>query len=139
MSVPTYLASKLVPMALSTDGITYRNVLCKRTANFTGTTPQNTEESDCGSSTALGENTWSFDFDGLFNNSINTATEYSAVEILNFWISQTLLYVKVAGTGVLISGTGYLTGTGFALQTGQNSAFSFTFTGTGNPTVTKNP
>lgn len=138
MSTPTPLQAKLVPMALSIDGVTYKNVVCKRTANFTGTTPTNREDTDCGNFVALGANEWSFDFEGVFNTQIE-ATEYSAQEILNFWQSQQSLHVKVQyptsgtpGSNLYLQGAGYLTGTGVGLSTGSLVTFTFTFTGTGD-------
>lgn len=138
MSVPTTLQSRLIPMALSTDGITYRNVVCKRTMNFTGSTPTNQEDTDCDTFTALGSNTWSFDFEGVFNLTPDS-NQYSAKEILDFWNNQTVLYVKVqyptsggsTGTNLYLQGQGYLTGTGISTQTGNLVAFTFTFSGNG--------
>lgn len=136
MSTPTPLQAKLVPMALSTDGESYKNVVCKRTANFTGTTPTNREDTDCGNFVSLGSNEWSFDFEGVFNTQ-KESTEYTAEDILQFWQNQTLLYVKVqyAGTNLYLQGQGYLTGTGVGLSTGSLVTFTFTFTGTGDVDV----
>jgi hypothetical protein len=141
MSAPTYVDSKLVPVAISTDNITYKNVLCKRTSNFSLTSAVNAEESDCGISKGLGSVDWTQDFEGLVNITPNGATEMSASDILTIAANQTLAYIKWMtndGTGknLFVQGQGYITDFGTQLSTGNLAAFTFTFNGVGAPDIT---
>lgn len=143
MSTPTTVQSNLVPVALSTDNITYKTVVCKKSWNFNGDTPVNTEESDCGIHTGLGANTWTVDMELLLNTTINGATEVSAKEILAWWQAQTLLYIVMQyptsvtpGTAFYIQGSGYITKYTLNNQVGNLITATVTFTGSSNPDVT---
>src|SRR5690349_5778998 len=94
MSVPTFIQSNQVPLAISTDGITYANVVCKRAWNFNGTTPVNSEETDCGVAKGLGAIDWTMDFEGVLNTTPTSPTEASAAVVAGYWLNQTLLYIK---------------------------------------------
>lgn len=142
MSTPTTLQSNLVPFALSTDDITYKNVVCKKAWNFNGTTPTNVEETDCGPLIGLGTNTWTFDFEMVLNTTPNGATEMSAKEVLALWNNQTASYVKVlypnpGGTNFYIQGGGYITS--FVLQNTVGNLMTFTGTFSGNGQVDITP
>lgn len=118
---------------MSTDGITYKNVVCKRTSNVTGTTPVNREDTDCGNFPALGSNELSVDFEGVFNTNIS-ATEFSATQILQFWEAQQLLWLKILQP--YIAGQGYISAVGVQYTAGNLVAFTLTFTFTGDPQLT---
>lgn len=142
MSVPTTLQSNLVPFALSTDEITYKNVVCKKAWNFNGTTPTNVEETDCGPLVGLGSNTWTFDFEMVLNTTPDGATQMSAKDVLSIWNNQTFAYAKVmypANTGVnfYIQGAGYITS--FVLQNTVGNLMTFTGTFSGNGAVDITP
>jgi len=135
MSNPTTLQSSLIPLAVSTDGTTYKIIVCKKTANFNGTTTTTKEETDCGSFKGLGANDWTMDFDGTVNTTPN-GTETSWKDILNYWQAQTLLYVKIqspspGGTDFYIQGQAYLSNVKLTVQIGNLVAFSATFEGQG--------
>lgn len=141
MSTPTTFQSNQVPLAISTDNITYKNVVCKRAWNFNGTTSVNTEETDCGIEKGLGSPDWTMDFEGVLNTTPNGATEMSAAAMIALWLNQTLSYVKTqtgAGTGsnLYIQGSGYITDFAVQNQVGNLIAFTFTFNGTGVPDIT---
>lgn len=142
MSTPTTIQSNLVPFALSSDDITYKNVVCKKSWNFNGTTPKNVEDTDCGPLTGLGSNNFSFDFEMVLNTTPNGSTEMSAKEVLALWNNQTFSYAKVlypAGTGsnFYIQGSGYITS--FTLQNTVGNLMTFTGTFTGNGSVDITP
>lgn len=142
MSTPTTVQSNLVPFALSTDDITYKNVVCKKAWNFNGTTPTNVEDSDCGSLTGLGSNNWTFDFEMVLNTTPDGATQMSAKDVLALWNNQTFSYAKVlypspGGANFFIQGGGYITN--FVLQNTVGNLMTFTGTFTGNGTVDITP
>ena len=141
MSVPTTIQSNQVPLQLGTDGITYKNVVCKRTTNFNGTTSVNVEETDCGIEKGLGTPDWTLDFEGVVNTTPTSTTELSAADLLSLWLNKTLAYAKFMtgdGTGknVYIQGTGYVTDLSMAASVGNLLAFTFTFNGVGTPDIT---
>lgn len=136
MSVPTTIQSKQVPMALSVDGVTYKNVVCKRTTNFNGTTAVNAEESDCGIEKGLGAPDWTMDFEGIVNTTPDSPTEISAAEIMGYWLNQTELYAKLQPGNLYIQGRVFLTDVGVQLSTGNLIAFTFTLNGIGVPDIT---
>lgn len=142
MSTPTTLQSNLVPFALSTDDVTYKNVVCKKAWNFNGTTPTNVEETDCGPLVGLGSNNWTFDFEMVLNTTPNGSTEMSAKDVLTIWNNQTASYVKVfypnpGGTNFYIQGAGYITS--FVLQNTVGNLMTFTGTFSGNGSVDITP
>lgn len=141
MSVPTTIQSNTVPFKLSGDGVTYKNVVCKRSFNFQGTTSVNSEETDCGVHKGLGANDWSCDFEGVLNTTPDGATEMAAATVIGYWLNQTLVYVKFQtgdGTGdnMYVQGQGYITNFQMNNQVPGLIAFSFTFNGDGNPDIT---
>lgn len=137
MSVPTTISARLVPFSLSLDGVTYKNAVCKKAWNFSGDPTINQEASDCSDfHTSLGANKWSFDFELIMNTTPNAATEISGQELLTYWQTKQLLYVKVLYTSsFLISGAGYISVKLSAPQGGL-LAISGTFTGDGDVDVT---
>lgn len=138
MSTPTYFQSNQVPLAISTDaGVTYKNVVCKRSYNFTGTTPVNSEETDCGVAKGLGAIDWTIDFEGVVNTTPNSPTELSAKELADLWLNQTSVLIKTTtgstGSNLYIQGAGYVTDYAVQNSVGNLMAFSFTFNGVGAP------
>ena len=141
MSVPTGIQSNLVPVLVSTDDITYKSVVCKKAANFNGTTPTNVEQTDCGPMVGLGSNEWSVDIEGVLNTSPAGATEISAKEMLSYWNNQTSIYVKMqypnpGGSNFYLQGNGYITSFKLGVQTGKLVNFSATFSGNGTVDIT---
>ena len=135
MSTPTYVQSNSVALAISQDsGVSYKNVVCKRSAGFNGTTPVNTEETDCGVAKGLGQPDWTMDFEGVVNTTPNGATELSASELSGLWLSQTQVLIKLLTP--YVQGSGYITDYKTTYATGSLVAFSFTFNGVGNPDLT---
>lgn len=110
MSNPTYLQSSTVPFALSSDGNTYKNVVCKKTWdwNFEKTVVE--DESDCGP--AIGVNTAStkttFNFEFLLNTTPNN-TDWVYDSVFSLFDAGTLVYVKTTGSGYYRQGSGYFT------------------------------
>lgn len=141
MSVPTTIQSNQVPLAISADGITYKNVVCKRAWNFNGTTAVNSEETDCGIDKGLGAIDWNMDFEGVLNTTPTSSTEASATVVIGYWLNQTLIYVKTQtgnglGGNMYIQGQAYITDFKVSNQVGNLQAFSFTAAGVGVPDIT---
>lgn len=110
MSVPTYILSSAVPFAISTDGVTYKNVVCKKTWGYTGSAEITKEPTDCGVLKAPGAIDESFNFELILNITPNGATEWGSDAIMNFFQAKTLLYVKVTVGSVTYyrQGQGYI-------------------------------
>lgn len=141
MSTPTTVQSNLVPFAISTDDVTYKNVVCKKSWNFNGTTQTTTENTDCGPLIAVGSNEFTFDFEMVLNTTPNGATEMSAKDVLTIWNNQTYSYVKVlypaiTGTSFFIMGGGYITSFKLTNQVGNLMTFTGTFSGNGAVDIT---
>ena len=141
MSTPTTLQSNLVPFALSSDDNTYKNVVCKKAWSFNGTTPVNTEQTDCGPLVGLASNEFTFDFEGVLNSTPNGSTEMSFKDMLTVYNNQTLQYAKVKypdGTGATfyIQGSGYITNLKLTNNVGNLHTFSATFSGQGTLDIT---
>ena len=140
MSTPTTVQSNLIPLAISTDGSTYYNIVCKKAWNFNGDTTTTSDESDCGVHTGLGANKWTFDFTALMNITPD-ADQKSAKDLLAYWAAQTLLYIKAlyptsTGANMYVQGQAYLTSFKLTNQVGSLQEFSGTFTGTNDIDVT---
>lgn len=141
MSVPTLIQSNTIPLQLSTDEITFRNVVCKKAYNFDFDTPVNEEETDCGMQVGLGASGWAADFDGVLNTTPTSTTEYSLKDVLDLWLAQTLVYIKTvtgAGTGknIYVEGSGYITNVKITNSVGSLVGFTFNFKGVGSPDLT---
>lgn len=132
MSTPTTIQGKLVPVMISTDGINYKNVVCKKVGNLNLDSPVNKEDTDCGSFSGLGAVNWTIDIEGLLNTTPNTATELSANEMLNFANNQTLVYIKILyAPYILRSGQGYISNYKETFETNALVGFTATFTNNG--------
>lgn len=141
MSVPTTIQSKAIPLLISTDGVSYKSIVCKRTWNWQGTKAVNSEETDCGITKGLGAIDWSVDFEGVLNTTPNGATEASFAEVAGYFLNETLLYVKLqtgdgAGGNMFISGQAYITDFAAQNSVGNLQAFTATFNGQGDPDFT---
>lgn len=137
----TALQSSNVPFYVSTDGVTYKMIVCKRGVTFTGNTPVTTEDTDCGPIVGIASNQWTFDIDAVVNTTPDIGTAESYEQILAWWSAQTLLYVRwahpdSAGTNFYHQGTAYITNLTSAVTQGASMTFTITFTGQGSLDVT---
>jgi len=137
MSTPTTLQGKLIPFAISTNGSTYKNVVCKKATSLNVDNSVNKEQTDCGTFSALGSVQWSFDFEGILNTTPAGATEVSANEMLGYANDQTLVYVKMLySTTIYRQGQGYITNYKETYNTNGLVGFTATFTGDGTLDIT---
>jgi hypothetical protein len=110
MSNPTVLQSRNVPLAFSSDGLTYKTVVCKKSFDVNIDPSLTTEESDCGVHSAPGATRWSFGFEIIMNTTPNGSTELSANTIAGWANSGTLVYAKLISSGAYYrQGQGYIT------------------------------
>lgn len=141
MSTPTTIQSNLVPIAVSTDsGSTYKNIVCKKSWGFNGSTATNVEETDCGPLVGLGSNNFTFDFEAVMNTTPDS-DQVSAKGLLDIWNNQTQVMLKVlypspGGTNIFISGVAYLTSYTLVNQVGNLMTVTGTFTGNGTVDTT---
>lgn len=140
MSV-TALQSSQVPFYVSTDGITYKMIVCKRGIRVNiNDNAVTTEDTDCGPITGLGSVAWSFELDAILNISPDAGTQESYEQILYWKVNQTLLYVRFnhpdsAGSNFKHEGQAYLTNLTGQVQQGNAMNFTATFTGSGSLTI----
>lgn len=136
MSSPTTVQGRNTPLAMSTDDVTFKNILCNRAHNYNASVSTTDEESDCGVETATGAITATMDFDGLLNTTPNGATEMSFDAVHDLFLAKTLVYIKTQPGIKIISGDGYITNMTFAKATANLNSFTFTFKFNGDPIAT---
>ena len=142
MSVPTTIQSSGVPFRISTDGgETWKNVVCKQTGTFNGSTSSNQEESDCGPFIGLGSPSWTVDFTGIVNLTPNSPTEISAKDLFDIWQDKTEVKVSWlsgdgSGDNVYREGSAFITSYTENAQIGNLFNFNMTLTGNGSLTTT---
>src|SRR6187402_3510845 len=108
------LQSSSVPLYVSTDGSNWKMVVCKKSVTFNGTTPVNTEDTDCGPIVGIASNQWTIDIDAVVNTTPDIGTQESYEQILKWWAAQTLLYIRwnypdSGGTDFMHTGQAYIT------------------------------
>lgn len=109
MSV-NYLQSRSVPFAIGLDGVTFKNLVCKKLWGLSIEKDVVQDPNDCGMATSVGVATkFSVNFEIVLNLTPG-ATEYSANDVATFANDGTLVYFKLAYlTSYLRSGSGYIT------------------------------
>jgi len=128
-------------MSVSTDaGVTWKNIVCKKAANFNGSLPTNVDDTDCGPAVGVGSPAFTFDFEGAVNTTPNSS-EISAKALLAIFQAAQLVQIRImfpnpGGTDFYVSGEGYLTTYNVALATGNVANFTGTFTGNGAVDIT---
>jgi len=109
MSNPTTLAAKHIPMAFSTDNVTFKSAVCLSTGDVSINIPTTDEETQCGRLRAEGVQDVQFTFEIVANTTPNGATEISAPALLSYFFNRTSVYVRVQpGTGMNILAYGKL-------------------------------
>lgn len=121
-----------MPFAISTDGVTYKSVVCKKAWNVAIDPQITSEDSDCGVHTSVGTTRWSFDAEIILNTTPNGATEVSANTVAGYANAGTLVYVKLVYSGSYYrQGQGYITNYRESAPLNGLVSASFTFTGDG--------
>lgn len=109
MSNPTTIAAKTIPMAFSTDNVTWKNAVCLKTGDVTIDIPTSDEETQCGRLRSEAVQDCQFTFEIVANTTPNGATEISASTLLSYFFNRTSVYVRVQpGTGMNIQAYGKL-------------------------------
>lgn len=133
MSNPTTVAARSVPVAISTDGLTYKNVVCKKLWNLQVEKVVTEEESDCDTHIEVGSTKFSYDFEFILNTTPNGATEWGSDAVLGWTINGTLIYIKTtSGSPYYRSGAGYITNYTESAPQGGLITATGTFRGTGS-------
>lgn len=111
MSATSPILANSTPFMISNDGgVTFKNVVCKKTFSFSGTAEVAKETTDCGVFKAPGAIDQNFPFEFLLNKTPNGASEWGSDAIMGFFQSGTLLTVKVTDSdGYFRSASGYIT------------------------------
>lgn len=135
MSTPTTVQGKNIPLQLSLDDITYKNLVCETAHDATLDSSVNAEDSDCGKHTSLGPVGLTMTFSGLVNTTPNGATEMSYDALLVIANNQTKVYLKTMPASKILKGYGWITNFVATKATGNLYSYSFTFTADGSPTV----
>jgi hypothetical protein len=136
MSTPTTVQGKTIPLALSLDDVTYKNIVCNTAHDVTLDSPVNTEVSDCGTHKSLAPVDAVYTFSGLLNTTPNGATEMSADDVLLLANNQTKVYLKTQPGAKVIKGYGYISNYVYTKATEALISFSFTFNVDGALTIT---
>lgn len=131
MSVPTALAANLVPFALSTDGNTYKNVVCKKAWGLTLDAAVTQEDTDCATFSSVAAPRWSINFEIVLNLTPNS-DEFSANDVAGFANERTQVYVKLLySSSYYRQGAGYISNWQESAPQGGVVTCTGTFTGTG--------
>jgi hypothetical protein len=134
MSVPTQVLSNLVPFMISADGgVTYKNVVCKKLWDYTGTAELIQEPTDCDVLTAVGAIKNSFNFEFVLNTTPNGASEWGSNSVMGWFQNKTLITVKVSnGTTFIRSIAGYISTYNETAAQGGMVTGKGTFSGSGS-------
>jgi hypothetical protein len=135
MSTPTTVQGKSIPLAISIDDVTFKNLVCSKAHDVTLDSSVNSEVSDCGTHTAVSPVALTMTFQGLINTTPNGATEAGHDEILQYANDQTKIYLKTQPQSKVIKGYGLITNFVSTKATENLMSFSFTFTADGAATI----
>jgi hypothetical protein len=137
MSNPTPILASAVPIAISTDGITYKNVVCKKLSGLTINNTLVKDETDCGTLISTGASDISFTGEFILNTTPNGASEWGSDKVIEWVTSKTLIYIKfTSGSLYYRQMQGYLSQYGETLAQGGKVSATFTFNGSGDIDIT---
>lgn len=136
MSNPTTILGKNIPLALSLDDVTYKNLVCETAHDVTIDAAVNITQSDCGPQASVAVPGLVMTFSGLLNTTPNGATEMSADDLLVIANNTTKVYLKTMPGAKLIKGLGYINNFVYTKVTDALISWSFTFTASGSATIT---
>lgn len=134
MSALTPIQARNVPFAVGTDGVTYKNLVCKKLWGLTLTPTIVEEETDCGIAVGSGAVKFQFNFEIVMNTTISGATEISANTMMGYANNGTLIYVLLqSSTDYIRRGSGYISN--YQESAPQGGFITATGTITGNGTI----
>ena len=129
---------KDVIVQVSTDGTTYKNLICEIANSVPLSRETTSVTTKCsGGTTARAAGAYSWDVTGeAIVDTAPTSGQISYEDLLSGFLATTLYYVKVenpsaSGTNFYLAGTAYLTSLELTNEVDGLSQFSFTFSGTG--------
>jgi hypothetical protein len=135
MSAATPVQGKSIPLAISIDDVTYKNLVCSKAHDVTLDSSVSSEVSDCGTFSAYSPVALTMTFQGLINTTPNGATEAGHDEVLDYANNQTKVYLRTQPQGKIIKGYGAITNFVSTKATENLMSFSFTFTADGAATI----
>lgn len=135
MSTPTTVQGKTIPLAISLDDITYKNLVCSTAHGLSIDVPVNTEQSDCASHSSVGNPAGTATFSGLLNITPNGATEAGHDEVAQYANNGTKVYIKCQPGAKLFKGYGWITNFNSTKATESLYAYDITFTADGTWTI----
>lgn len=134
MSAFTPIQALNVPFAIGTDGIAYKNLVCKKLWGLTLTPTITEEETDCGIAVGVGAVKFSFNFEIVLNTTLAGASEVSANTMMGYANNGTLVYVLLqSGSNYIRRGSGYISN--YQESAPQGGVISATGTISGNGTI----
>jgi hypothetical protein len=117
---------------MSTDDVTYKNVVCKKLWNLNIEKVVTQEDSDCATHTEVGATRFTFDFEFILNTTPNGATEWGSDAVIGWTNNGTLVYFKItSGSTYFRSASGYITNYVESAPQGGLVTATGTVTGTG--------
>lgn len=134
MSAFTPIQALSVPFAIGTDGIAYKNLVCKKLWGLTLTPTITEENTDCGIAVGVGAVKFSFNFEIVLNTALAGATEVSANTMMGYANAGTLVYILLSTTGYVRRGSGYISN--YVESAPQGGVISATGTISGNGVIT---
>ena len=134
---------KDVVVQVSTDGTTYKNLICEISNNLPISRETNSVTTKCDNGTttrSLGAYSWEVSGEAVADTA-PSASQISYEDLLSGFIAGTLYTIKVenpasTGTNFYHQGSAYLTSLELSNEVNGVSQFSFTFSGTGALDVT---
>jgi hypothetical protein len=135
-----------IPIQLSSDNVTYKNLVCLKNYNVPITTSTNESETFCGKSVGVG----AISFDPQGNAVVSTnpsGSELSLNQLLTWQVNKTAIYFKTAyplssgssgslGKDFYIQGQCYVTNINVIFTTNDVVNFDFTLKGFGDIDIT---
>lgn len=135
MSSPSFIQGNTIPLQISTNGSTWKNIVCSQAHEITVDNAISKEDTDCGPAVGLATPSWSATFQGVIHPTPSSPTEVSAGDLLDYANNQTQVYIKTAIASKTVTAQGYISN--YAVQKGTAAVmkFTFTFTASGLATV----
>lgn len=140
--MPTAVQSISVPLEISTDGVTFKSLICVEGYTVTNTSPTNDVDTQCGRYVGLGIEGVEITGNGVIGM-FPTAGQLDYNDITTLQAGQTLIWYRIqwpttGSIGVYFKQTqqALITVTAAQNQTGQVFRFSFTIKGVGTRNLT---
>lgn len=136
------LQSSNLPLWLSSDGVTYKQLVCIENYTLKLDTINNKTQTFCGIALGVGITEFSIDASAVCELA-KTATQVTNDDVASWQINNTILWFKMqfpspgsSATNIFFSGQVYVTGSTFVAAVNEVVKFTVAFTGTGTLDIT---